>query len=235
MDSSTLFTLAWKASSCAVSLSVVSWRREWDGDDEPLAHKAGGGLLHPTGRGQYWVLQSVVALPNSAGSSYFDHCSKHTAPPLHTLGDDVRAFKAGGSLAFKIHANRARCPCPFSSLTAPSTRLSCSQRHITLPAARCIPVSILLPCRGFLPPEPCPLPLGQCTPLLWLTDSHRLLLASLSGLSYLPLILYTQSSWTCFSSTGTLYFFPFLHGFKHFLFYFSYLRHSSYPSSSEKF
>lgn len=164
MDSSTLFTLAWKASSCAVSLSVVSWRREWDGDDEPLAHKAGGGLLHPTERGQYWVLQSVVALPNSAGSSYFNHCSKHTAPPLHTLGDDVRAFKAGGSLAFKIHANRARCPCPFSSLTAPSTRLSCSQRHITLPAARCIPVSILLPCQGFLPPEPCPLPLGQCTP-----------------------------------------------------------------------
>lgn len=122
MDSSTLFTLAWKASSCAVSLSVVSWRREWDGDDETLAHKAGGGLLHPTERGQYWVLQSV-ALPDSAGSSYFNHCPKHTAPPLHALGDDVRVFKAGGSLAFKIHANRPRCPCPFSSLTAPSTRL----------------------------------------------------------------------------------------------------------------
>lgn len=42
----------------------------------------------------------------------------------------------------------------------PLHAFSCSQHHITLPAARCIPVSILLPCQGFLPPEPCPLPLG---------------------------------------------------------------------------
>lgn len=62
---------------------------EQTGDEASLAHKAGGGLPHPLGRGQCWPLQSVFALPSTAGLSYFNHCSKHTAPALHTLGDDV--------------------------------------------------------------------------------------------------------------------------------------------------
>ena len=123
MDSSALFILAWKASSCAVSLSMVSWRGEQAGDDASLDHKAGGGLLHPLGRGQCWLLQSVFALPSTAGLSYFNHCSKHTAPALHTLGDDVRVFTAGGRLAFQVHASQAQHPCSVSSLTAPSSCL----------------------------------------------------------------------------------------------------------------
>lgn len=90
------------------------------------------------------------------------------------------------------------------------------------------------PVMDFPPPKLCPSPLGYGTPL-GLTDSHCLVPASLAstvspscsiprppGLVSVPQVL-------CIFS-------PFLHAFKHvFLFVCFLLRHSPYPSSSEKF
>ena len=47
MDSSTLFILARKSSSCEVSASMVSWGRKQEGDDGSLAHKAEVDLSTP--------------------------------------------------------------------------------------------------------------------------------------------------------------------------------------------
>lgn len=80
---------------------------------------------------------------------------------LRSLGAHIRAFKAGGGLAFNTYANQAQCPFPFSPLTAPVSYLLVQPYILSLVQLQ---GAFLSPCfspgQASLPPTPRPPPSG---------------------------------------------------------------------------